>query len=237
MTPAAGPLVNGVICLACLPAVLNSGLTREALNPFILVPDVTFQGRILLDLLVLTFAVNWFLLLVNLLPVHPLDGGRLLQVLLSARFGGEMAAQICIRVALVVGSAMFFGALMYESVWVMAVGSFILLQNVLEMQQRHERHAYDDSFMGYDFSQGYTSLEREESPAARKRPGLLERWRAQRRLKRELRLREEEQEAALQMDALLAKVHKEGIEALTDAERRMLDRMSARFRNRERSSD
>jgi hypothetical protein len=84
-----------------------------------------------------------------------------------------------------------------------------------------------------DFSQGYSSLERDDPPPARPRkPNPLKRWlqaRAARRIQREVELRQREDE---RMDQLLEKIAKFGKEALTDEERRFMERVSARYRNR-----
>jgi hypothetical protein len=90
----------------------------------------------------------------------------------------------------------------------------------------------EESLFGYDFSQGYTSLERDQPPP-RRRPGVLKRWlqnRAAQRMQREQETREKEER---RMDELLEKVQREGLQALTDEERRFLTRVSARYRNRQ----
>src|SRR5262249_55942766 len=95
-------------------------------------------------------------------------------------------------------------------------------------------HGGEESVFGYDFSQGYTSLERDQPPApSRRRPNFFQRWmqrRAARKLQRELEQREAEEQ---RMDDLLAKVQREGLQALTDEERRFLTRVSAKYRNRQ----
>jgi hypothetical protein len=90
----------------------------------------------------------------------------------------------------------------------------------------------EDSLFGYDFSQGYTSLEPRERPQRRRRPNALQRWlqrRAARKLQRELEQREAEER---RMDELLEKVQREGLGALNEEERRFLTRVSAKYRNR-----
>ena len=56
----------------------------------------------------------------------------------------------------------------------------------------------EESLFGYDFSQGYTSLERDEAPAAqprrRKRPNFIQRW-LQRRAARKLQKEQEREQA------------------------------------------
>ena len=92
----------------------------------------------------------------------------------------------------------------------------------------------EDGLFGYDFSQGYTSLERDEMPTAppRRRKSWFQRWLERRREARAKR--DEEQRAAdeTRLDELLAKVQREGMTALTDEERRFMKRVSDRYRNR-----
>jgi hypothetical protein len=92
----------------------------------------------------------------------------------------------------------------------------------------------EDAPFGYDFSQGYTSLEGgQQAPATtprRKRPNWFQRWlqkRAAQKARREQEAREAEER---RMDDLLEKVQREGIHSLTDEERRFLNRVSARYR-------
>jgi stage IV sporulation protein FB len=108
----------------------------------------------------------------------------------------------------------------------------------MEFFQMRTADTLDDSFMGYDFSQGYTSLERSNKSnpsAARRRQGWLERWRERRRVAKELRARLDAEQAQAQLDEILAKVHSNGISSLTDAERRQLNRASARLRDKDKN--
>jgi stage IV sporulation protein FB len=93
----------------------------------------------------------------------------------------------------------------------------------------------EEPLFGYDFSQGYTSLERGDQPTApqrRRRPNFIQRW-LQRRAQRKAQLAQETREAEeRRMDELLEKVQRDGLPALTDEERRFLTRVSARYRNR-----
>ncbi|HEV3083142.1 MAG TPA: DUF6576 domain-containing protein, partial [Gemmataceae bacterium] len=94
-------------------------------------------------------------------------------------------------------------------------------------------HGGEDSVFGYDFSQGYTSLERDQPPPRkRRRPGIWQRWlqrRAARKMQRDVEQREAEER---RMDELLEKVQREGLQALSEEERRFLTRVSAKYRNR-----
>ncbi len=92
----------------------------------------------------------------------------------------------------------------------------------------------EDSLFGYDFSQGYTSLERDEAPTAppRRRKSWWQRWLERRREAREKRAEETRIAEERRLDELLDKVHREGMSALTDEERRFMKRASDRYRNR-----
>ena len=102
-----------------------------------------------------------------------------------------------------------------------------MILSLVEWFQMRTADTLDDSFMGYDFSQGYTSLERStkpNQPAGRRRRGWLESWRERRRTLKEQRARLHAEQAQQQLDEILAKVHLNGISSLTDAERRQLIR-------------
>jgi stage IV sporulation protein FB len=92
----------------------------------------------------------------------------------------------------------------------------------------------EESLFGYDFSEGYTSLERDQpAPPPRRRQSWFQRWlqrRAERKMRREQETREAEER---RMDELLEKVQRVGMQGLTDEERRFLIRASARYRNRQ----
>ena len=93
----------------------------------------------------------------------------------------------------------------------------------------------EDSLFGYDFSQGYTSLERDERVQAgptRRRTGWWKRWRQNRAAQKLQREQEQREAEERRMDELLVKVHREGKAALTDEERRFMKRVSDRYRNR-----
>jgi hypothetical protein len=96
---------------------------------------------------------------------------------------------------------------------------------------------FEDGVVGYDFSEGYTSL---ESSAAKVRPykeSALRRWRRRRsELRRQRRLLREAAEER-RMDEILDKLHREGRGALNEEEQRFLVRVSARYRNRSKTQE
>jgi stage IV sporulation protein FB len=239
LTPAAGPFANLVVCgaIAIAPPMLRSGAFPTVLNPLIFPVDPTHAlgDAWLADVLKVGFWCNWILLLVNLLPVFPLDGIRMTLAVLKNRIDIESAVESAIRISFVVSVLAMGAGLLFDSSWVVFFGALVLVYTFLEYVQLRTADTLDDSFMGYDFSQGYTSLERsskQSQPAGQRRKGWLEGWREKRRAEKEKRVKLEVEQAQAQLDAILEKVHQQGMSSLSDAERRQLNRASARLRDR-----
>lgn len=180
--------------------------------------------------------LNWFLFLFNLIPGFPLDGGRMLQAWIWSRTEDyRRGTTFAIYAGYI--SALLFGlvAIMFGEVLLLCLALFIYV--TCRQQQMALEAGLEDMPFGYDFSQGYTSLERgqegdEQKPRKQRRPGPIKRWmlrRAARRLQREREQREMEE---ARMDALLDKISREGEGSLTEEERRFLTRVSKRYRNR-----
>lgn len=243
-TTAGGPLVNLALCALTLPAVVTSSseqTIRDCFNPFIfptLELSTASASTLIQPLLLIVFTANWLLLLINLLPVHPLDGGRMLHVLLQSRMEGIVARTYYLRVGLICGWLMVLAGLWIENTWLMAIAAVVISLNLNETYQLQFQGETEESFMGYDFSQGYTSLERSldddvfDDDSRPTQPGLLARWKAQREEDRQRRQAEEDRDMELRLDELLDKLHSGGEASLTAAEKKQLKEISARLRER-----
>jgi Zn-dependent protease len=243
---AAGPFVNFALCassgLAFLLAThfelwLPVGFgwnpyrvdAEGAVRFFTTWSDVVTRSEAGVILFARVFYVNWILLLVNLLPAPPLDGGRLLQAMLWPTFGFRQASQQTVYIGFVVMLAVAVVALAAWNplflvlawfIWATCKNQLILLET-----------SGEDSPWGYDFSQGYTSLER-EAPPRRRRPNFFQRWlnrRAAQKLQREQERHEAEER---RLDELLEKVQRTGLASLSDEERAFMKRVSDRYKNR-----
>jgi stage IV sporulation protein FB len=226
----AGPLANLLVCLLTFPGFHAPERLWGVLNPFELPVGTWDAATWMPDLLLLTFSLNWLLLLLNLLPVFPLDGGQALQAVLAAQMPGEGVLRWSNTVNLVCGSLLFVTGLAWGWTWVLALGAILLILNLAIGSAHGMADGYDDSFLGYDFSQGYTSLEKSDGGSAR--PGWVEQWKERRRIERETREMQQRFELEQQLDVLLAKVHEGGLQSLTAAEKRLLRRASEELRDR-----
>jgi Zn-dependent protease len=179
------------------------------------------------------FWVNWFLLLLNMVPAFPLDGGRLLQSVLWWRADYRQGTLAAIFVGFLM--MLVFAVLsivLYEPI---ILGLALFMYLACRRQWIVLETGGEESLFGYDFSEGYTSLERDQPapPPPRRRQSWFQRW-LQRRAERKMRREQEQREAEeRRMDELLEKVQRVGMQGLTDEERRFLIRASARYRNRQ----
>ena len=232
LTVAAGPFVNLAICAATLPQVLSTTYSSSCWNPFVLpIPAELFGKEPLSDLMVITFSLNWMALVLNLVPALPLDGGQMVRAILSARMGpfagAEWAAKVSIVAAICLG---LIGVFAKELMWLFGLGIFLVLMAMQELQRIQFGEMVEDSEFGYDFSQGYTSLERSAPATQEPRVSIWQRWKRQREEERRRKETQQEQEAEAQLDAILAKLHAGGMTGLSPHEKRILERASAKYR-------
>jgi Zn-dependent protease len=252
ITAAGGPAVNLVLGLACALALIlhfdywpplnplnpNSVLRHSAdgavpfsrwsdgvIDPSVTNPLVLFLARL--------FWVNWALFLVNVVLIgFPLDGGRIFQSILWKYVGYRQATMAAIFAGFL---CMFIVALFsIVKTEVLPLCLAVVIYFACKQQWIILETGGEESLFGYDFSQGYTSLERDQPapPPLRRKQNWFQRWlqrRAQRKVQREQEQREAEER---RMDELLEKVQREGLPSLSEEERRFLKRVSDRYRNR-----
>ena len=198
----------------------------------------------------LVWVVGWFgylnlvLMLANLIPALPFDGGRMLRAYLSSTsvvssresIAAPWTAHACAWLLGIIGLVRL-ASWRSDGIWPILLGLFIEVLVRIEARMLEDGGYFEDGVFGYDFSEGYTSL---ESGAAKVRPyreSALKRWRRRRSdLRRQRRISREAAEEQ-RMDEILEKLHREGRDALTDEEHRFLIRVSTRYRNRTKTRE
>ena len=180
------------------------------------------------------FWLSWVLLLFNLIPAFPLDGGRILQAVLWGRSGDyRSATQVACWSGLAVSLAFMLISFWWNDSLLLFLSLFIMFSSYQQLLLL-DREAGEGGAFGYDFSKGYGGFGPDEDVPAPKprRVGPLKRW-VQARRARKMK-QEAEQRAAdeARLDELLDKIGRQGKESLTAEEKRFMDRVSARYRNR-----
>ncbi len=157
------------------------------------------------------FWINWTLFLLNVLLVcFPLDGGRMLQSLLWPSLGYRQATLFVIycRLRDDRGGRPHLHRLRGDSSFLPGLFIYVSCRTQLFVLET----GGEEGLFGYDFSQGYTSLERDQPHITTKRTSWWKRWRDSRaanKLKREMETREADER---RLDELLEKVQKSGYE-------------------------
>jgi stage IV sporulation protein FB len=189
--------------------------------------------------------LNYVLTLANLIPALPFDLGRALRAYLGSTsvvssrdsLYAPWTARACAILLGFVGLVRLvvrFGA---DGVTLILLALVIEFMVRMEARMLEEGGYFDDGVFGYDFSEGYTSL---ESSAAKVRPyreSALRRWRRRRSDQRRQRRLAKEAAEERRMDEILEKLHREGRGALTDEEHRFLVRVSMRLKNRTKTRE
>jgi Zn-dependent protease len=111
----AGPLVNVIL----VPVLLGLGLLTGILGI-----DVTSDASRLLETV---FVINIGMLIFNLMPIYPLDGGQILRSLLWFAFGRAWSLTIATALGFFGVAALVLLALAARSPWMGVVAAFILL--------------------------------------------------------------------------------------------------------------
>lgn len=114
---AAGPLVN----VALLPVLIGIGWAFRGAGVLADNPDLLQFVRALIF-------IDFSLLVFNLLPVYPLDGGQMLRSLLWYPFGRARSLRVATIIGLAGGAGLAGLAIWWTSVWTGVLAFFLLSQ-------------------------------------------------------------------------------------------------------------
>jgi Zn-dependent protease len=242
ITALAGGFMNLAVLLLSLPILLATQIgVTDLLSP--LQPTGLIQGEWWAVALKLTFWINWLMLLANLLPAYPLDGARVLRALLTPALDYRGAGLVAVRASKLtaLGVCVLAWLLAGEQsahvlpTWVpLALFAVFVFASASAESSRLDEAEWEEDLLSYDFSQGYTSLERTMDPPS-KQGGSMRRWLENRREMRRRKRRWQELEEERQVDDILQRLHERGMDALSAKERALLHRVSQRYRNRQGS--
>lgn len=223
---AGGPLVNVAVAIVVGLLLMFTPLGPKsggALWSF----RASYSDGFVTHFLVGLFDWNLVLLIFNLLPVYPLDGGRMLQAVLWGRSGSFGQASLrtvwVTRVTLVVVIVLALLGPLGNYFWfALMIGVYAYWHS--EQLRLSLMNADEGGAFGYDFSRGHTSLDRTmpSRPERPKKPSFLER----RRLKKARKERERAVQIRARVDDLLEKISREGMQSLSPEERRFLEEAS-----------
>jgi stage IV sporulation protein FB len=220
ITAAGGPLVNVAICVVCgvaLGAITGVWWGVALPNPLFVWDPIFADPPVLTSwwMIGLYFvnALSLVLLLFNLLPMFPLDGGRLLQAVLWPKLGYATSMRFAVRIGFV-GAVLLgvFGAVMgrWMLVGIAVFGGVTCYMTIKQL-------AYTNAMLGFESDEYLTGGfddSKEEKVSRRDR----------RREKEEARRQREMEE----VDRILAKIKASGMESLTGREKRLLHKATER---------
>lgn len=226
ITTVAGPMVNVLLCMICtLVLVLWTGrLGAVPWNPLhpMWPADVSFIPTTAQLWVIRFFGLSYFILLINLLPIFPFDGGRIVQAWLWPRKGYYASMAIATATGMIGAIPVALFGLFAEQSWLLLmIAVFGYLTCWQNRRMLREQGGAGAGEFGYDFSQGYTSLDRD--PSRRRRPGLFERRRARKEVRKAQRERERREAHAKAVEAILRKISEHGLRSLSPRERRILE--------------
>lgn len=222
ITVIGGPMVNVAVCALAAASLYAITGRPASLDPFRVLPPVEYYFTTAAFYIWWVFKVSYLLLLFNLLPIFPLDGGQMLQTALWPVMGYYRSMNF----ACVTGMA---GAVVL-AVWGVMAGAFILLFVAINgllvcyQQRMYLRQYGPDAVMAFDDYGGYERAHRGGRHLSRR---LLRRARRQ-------AAREQAEQA--RVDAILEKVSAHGMHSLTWWERRTLRKATERQRQRDMDS-
>ena len=222
ITTAAGPMVNVVFCvLAAAFFVLTGNAARWSLNPFhlLMVSSGSVTQWSFADWLVVFWSINYLLLLFNLLPTFPMDGGRLLQAIIWKYRDYRTATLVATLVGMV--GAIIFGliGLATEQFLLLCIAFFGYF-TCWQQRQMVKAGAFEtESEFGYDFSKGFNAFQE----GKQKKPSWFARRRVAKLARKAKRDRRRQAQREKHIDGILDKVHREGMQSLTPNEKRILE--------------
>ncbi|MBC7967435.1 MAG: hypothetical protein H7Z17_16090 [Fuerstia sp.] len=234
----AGTGVNLILAIAAASQLESRTEFVTLLNPATCWQGLSSDSMTLLLLRVI-FLVNTLMTVANLIPVRPLAAGYVLQNALARRFSEIESHDILLRSGLVLSIFGLLAGFVFDLSGLAAMSAFLLLLHVQEAVHWFQPTATERAFSGYDYSDSYADQQRNDLDEDDSDDdddeisgNVLDRWKSRRESERDLRERELEQREHDELDRVLDKLHTLGRDGLSIAELHLLNRVSARLRQK-----
>jgi len=227
-TTAGGPLVNVVICLITAAVVWLTHHVFIPLNPYncLQIPLELYGWRNPMMYVWWMFCISYILLLFNLLPIFPLDGGRLVQGMLWKFIGYYRSMLVSCTVGMFASGALAIFAVLHHPHpdWMLIFLAVWLFVSCQQMRVQVREIGPEEPWQSEETD--FSSSLHPDPPA--KKPRVSRR--AQRIARKHIR---QETAERVRLDSLLAKVSSSGLASLTWMERRELRAATERRRRHE----
>ena len=242
----AGIFANCMILLMCAGLLIQTeqATLMELINPFR--PHRFNMETWAVSFFKIASWVNFQLVIFNLLPCYPLDGAKVVRAMIDTLELGLPRVRIETAIKLIghmvafafIGSAWICGGLEFDGpiqpIWLpmllIGIALFFTAEYSLHVETERAGNDWDD-IENMDYGSIYSETAffdfREDSEGSQYSQWLTEKQEARREI--DLRIENEEEVMA---DVILDKLHHDGISSLSDEDRLILQRVSARIRRR-----
>ncbi len=133
----AGPAVNLALMLLTGPLLLGGMAFRAMTAGAVGLPSLTVPG--LLNFVTFLFMVNVSLLLFNMLPAFPMDGGRVLRAVLAMKLSYGRATRLAVAVGRLFAILFVVGGILTGNIFLVVVALFVFAGAGAEGQEAVER--------------------------------------------------------------------------------------------------
>ena len=242
---AAGPLVNLGICLVAAVLLALRGHLELVGLMYPLAPQALEVGDTLSVVLKMIFWVNWLLVLVNLIPAFPFDGGQALKAALFCRRPDMDPQTACLtvsRVAKLIALGLLITAWfvrnenpnnVVQTWFALVLLAIFVYFSARKAEELSEPVLTDNRLSDYEFSSDFSNFEATApNCSTQTNTSPLVSWWQRRKEQRQSRKLQQDFIEDGKVDLILSRLHKSGYDKLTVEEQAILERASTRYRNR-----